>query len=161
MLRAKSPAVVNGIVVLSRLHCGHAGRAPGMTIQIKRPKTYEDLALGWMNEIHDGLPDDFEGDDMGYFVSEMNFLAAPEAQWAFLRRCIDLAWTDDQLGHIAAGPFEHLLGFHGADFIDRVEAEAAANPKFGRMTLGSWRHMMTDDVWSRVQAIQARAEPSE
>jgi hypothetical protein len=161
MVGPKSPAVVGGIVVLSPTHGGHTGRAPGMTTQIKRPKTYEDLAIGWMKEIDDGLPDDFEGDDMAYFVTEMTFLAPPEAQWAFLRLCIDLASTDDQLGHIAAGPFEHLIGFHGADFIDRVEAEAAANPRFARMTLSSWRHSMTDDVWTRVQAIQARAKLSE
>lgn len=130
-----------------------------MTIQIQRPTSYEDLAIGWLNEIQDGLPDDFEGDDLSYFVVEMNFTAPPDAQWSFLRRCVELAWTGDQLGHIAAGPFEHLLGFHGVDFIDRVEAEAATNPKFSQMTTSALRHGMTDDVWARVQAIQARAGP--
>lgn len=88
----------------------------------------------------------------------MNFTAPAENQWAFILYAIEAAKTDDELGAIAAGPFEHLLGWHGPAYIDAVEARALSDPKFARMTTYAWQYKMSDDVWRRVQAIQARAK---
>jgi hypothetical protein len=52
------------------------------------------------------------------------------------------------------------MGWHGADFIDAVEAQVAADPKFARMLGGVWKYMMTDEVWERVQALKARYSDS-
>lgn len=137
-------------------------RGPKMTIhttQSQPPTTCRELARAWMAEIQDGVPDASEGaepkDDIGMTVVSMTFLRSAEIQWDFLLSCVEEAETEDQLSHIAAGPFEGLMGRHGADYIDRVEVRAAIDRKFARMVCDSWRHMMTDEVWARVQAIQA------
>lgn len=94
----------------------------------------------------------------GDAVVLMNFTAAPEQQWTFLLCAVEAADADDEVGSIAAGPFEHLLGWHGPAYIDAVEARALNDPKFARMTTYAWQYKMPDDVWQRVQAIQARAK---
>jgi hypothetical protein len=63
--------------------------------------------------------------------------------------------SDDELRHIAAGPLEHLLGWHANDVIARVEAQAAADHKFARTLTAVWQYMMSDEVWARVEAMQA------
>ncbi len=93
---------------------------------------------------------------MGERVVLLSFTAAPELQWRFILLAIALAQTDEELGHIAAGPIEHLLGWHGEQFIARVESEASAAPKFARAMVRVWRYRMSDDIWFRVQALQAR-----
>jgi hypothetical protein len=65
------------------------------------------------------------------------------------------AESDDELGHIAAGPVEHLLGWNGELFIAQIEQLAAADPKFARMLTGVWKYKIPEAVWARVQAIQA------
>ncbi|WP_406696229.1 DUF6869 domain-containing protein [Singulisphaera sp. Ch08] len=90
----------------------------------------------------------------------MNFTAAPEHQWQFIQAVLAEADSDDDLGHVAAGPMEHLMGWHGADYIEKVEERAAADPKFARMLGGVWKYMMNDDVWERVQALKARHSDS-
>lgn len=111
------------------------------------------LARLWLEEVRSGKePAD---DDARSAVVLMNFTAPPEVQWAFLEAAVEGSVGDEELYALAAGPFEHLLGFHGDDYIARVEAKCRTEPKFARMTTGAYRHLMNDDVWSRVQAIQA------
>ncbi|HEX8257794.1 MAG TPA: hypothetical protein VF589_09175 [Allosphingosinicella sp.] len=76
-------------------------------------------------------------------------------QWAFLKAAVDCAETNGELRAVAAGPFEHLLGSHGEHYIAQVESRCREDGKFARMTTAAWRHRMGDDVWRRVQAIQA------
>jgi len=95
--------------------------------------------------------------DVGQSVVLMNFTARPEHQWRFIRAAVAQAESDEVLGHIAAGPMEHLLGWHGADYIEAVEAaQAASDPKFARMLVGVLKYKMNDEVWGRVQALKAR-----
>ena len=88
----------------------------------------------------------------------MNFTKPADVQWAFILSAVQYAKTDNTLGHLAAGPLEHILGRHGDDYIDRVEAQAGQSEKFERMLTGSWRYLMNDDVWRRLQALQERAK---
>ena len=94
--------------------------------------------------------------DLSMMVVMMNFTAAADDQWQFIRGAVAYAGSDDELGQIAAGPLEHLLGWHGEKFITQVEQQAGADPKFARMLTGAWKYRMSDEVWARVQAIQAR-----
>jgi len=71
---------------------------------------------------------------------------------------ISLATTDRQLGDIAAGQIEHLLGWHGEKYIDIIEQEAEANPKIAKALTGVLKYMMSDQVWARVQKLQRQAE---
>ncbi|MGL4460589.1 MAG: DUF6869 domain-containing protein [Planctomycetia bacterium] len=118
------------------------------------PDAMADFAAAWLAELRDGSPSD--GSGVGQAVVMMNFVASPEQQWLFIRAAIDQANSDDELGSIAAGPLEHILGRHGDAYIETVEVEAARDTKFARMLTGAWKYMMSDEVWGRVQAIQAR-----
>ena len=114
------------------------------------------LARAWVAEIRSGKPP--TKDDVGTKVTLMNFTALPAVQWTFLNAAVDAAETDDELGAIAAGPFEHLLGFHGDDYISLVESRANDDPSFARMITGAWQHGMSEEVWGRVRSIQASVQ---
>jgi hypothetical protein len=86
----------------------------------------------------------------------MEFTATPEQQWQFILPAVALAETDDELACIAAGPIEHLLGWHGEKYIEKVERQAATDPQFGRALTGVWKYLIKDEIWARVQALQAR-----
>ncbi|HEX9960409.1 MAG TPA: hypothetical protein VGB00_05725, partial [Pyrinomonadaceae bacterium] len=55
------------------------------------------------------------------------------------------------------GAIEYLLGRAGEEYIDSVEREAEVNPKFAKALTGVLQYMMTDEIWARVQASQAKA----
>ncbi len=115
------------------------------------PDEWADLAERWLGERRGT-----GGGDAGETVVLMNFTAAPERQWEFILAAVAAASSDDELAHIAAGPIEHLLGFHGERWIARIEREAGTDCKFARALTGVWQHLMTDAVWARVRALQAQ-----
>lgn len=115
---------------------------------------WDAFACAWLAELRGEADDD---SDMGQRVVMMNFTSTAQHQWLFITAAIGHAKTDDELGHIAAGPVEHILGKRGDDNIDRVEGMSASNPRFKKMMIGVWKHMMNDNVWKRVQAIQTSA----
>ena len=113
----------------------------------------EHLAHRWLAEIRgNSSGGEF---DSGQSVVSMNFSAPPEIQWRFILIAVSLSESDDELGHVAAGPIEHLLGWHGEACIGLVENEVATNPKLARALTGVWQYMMSAEVWSRVQRLQA------
>ena len=114
---------------------------------------WEAFARSWIAELRDSPTD--ADDDVGQSVVMMNFTAKPEHQWQFILAAITHA-SDEELGHIAAGPVEHLLGKHGENYIEKVEQRAEADPKFARMLAGVWKYMMKDEVWARVEALKAK-----
>lgn len=86
-------------------------------------------------------------------IVAMTFESTPELQWDVILGMIRQA-TEDDLGHIAAGPIEGLLGWHGPAWIEYVEAEARLNPKFARAMTGVWKYMIPDDVWERIKLVK-------
>ena len=111
------------------------------------------FAADWLCEIRTNKPP--TDGDVGSSVVLMNFTAAADVQWTFLQAAVAGATTDEELYAIAAGPFEHLLGTHGEDYVALVESCCRADAKFARMTTAAYQHLMSEDVWSRVRAIQA------
>ncbi len=87
-------------------------------------------------------------------VLDMTFTAPPEDQWRMVLEAVRQARDDEDLGHVAAGPLEGLLGRHGKACIHWVEREAALDPKFARAMIGVWKYTMPDDVWDRVRSLQ-------
>lgn len=114
---------------------------------------WDAFARSWIAELS-GVRSESQS-EVGGSVVMMNFTARPEHQWQFILAAVAHA-SDDELGHIAAGPIEHLLGKHGEQYIESVEQRAEADPKFARMLAGVWKYMMTDEVWARVEALKAR-----
>lgn len=115
----------------------------------------QSLAVGWFDEIRAKDRDEETTDDYGDAVVLMNFTAPTEAQWDFIKLAVATATDESEFFAVAAGPFEHLMGFHGESYIDQVECFAATNHSFRKMVSGSSKHLMSDDVWARVQAIKA------
>ena len=112
----------------------------------------EHLAHRWLADIRGNLSGG-ESDSCQSVVS-MNFSAPPEIQWRFILIAVSLSESDDELSQAAAGPIEHLLGWHGEAYISLVENEVATNPKFARALTGVWQYIMSAEVWSRVQRLQ-------
>src|SRR5262249_25692720 len=104
---------------------------------------WDAFAQAWIAELR-GTPGDSES-DVGQSVVMMNFFARPAKQWQFILAAMAHA-SDEELGHIAAGPVECLLGKYGEEYIGEVERQAASDPKFARMLAGVWKYMMSDDV---------------
>jgi hypothetical protein len=121
------------------------------------PSDWDAFARAWIAELR-GTPEESES-DVAESVVMMNFTARPEQQWQFILAAVARA-SDEELGHIAAGPVEHLLGKHAEEYIAEVERRAASDPKSARMLAGVWKYMMSDDVWARVQALKERLADS-
>ncbi|HEY3814612.1 MAG TPA: hypothetical protein VGL66_15430 [Caulobacteraceae bacterium] len=112
-----------------------------------------EFAAAWLETCgNDEPPID---NSIGVAVTAFTFRASPELQWKFIEIAVQLAKSVDDLCAIAAGPVEKLLGDHGDDYIACVEARCVADAKFRRMVCGVWQYEMTDEVWGRVQALQA------
>ena len=80
----------------------------------------------------------------------------PEVCWSsilYVLSVIGADVSDRRFGVLAAGPLEDLLDNHGEAFIDRVEAEAKANPAFAILLGGVWRSTIDDAVWKRMQKV--------
>ena len=115
---------------------------------------WQDFATAWIAELGGASSDE----DWGQKVVLMNFTASPDQQWQFLVAAVNSARTKDHLAAIAAGPLEHLLAKHGDEYISRVEVEARNSKAFAKAVADVWRNSMNNEVWSRVQAIQATVE---
>jgi hypothetical protein len=78
----------------------------------------------------------------------------PERAWQIIRRLCEKSPDEQFESILAAGPVEDLLSQHGPAFIERVEQEAAANPRFNHLLGGVWRLDMSDEIWQRVQSAR-------
>lgn len=117
-----------------------------------KPDDWKAFAADWFQELRAAEPD--EESNIRQTVVLMNFTASAEAQWQFILAAVAQAQSDDDLGHVAAGPLEHLLGRHGSEFIERVEQQAAQDLKFARTMTGVWKYMMSDEIWLRVETVK-------
>ena len=80
--------------------------------------------------------------------------ADAEAVWQAILRIMQRELSEEQISLLAAGPVEDLLALHGAQFIDRIEAEALRSPAFAHVLGGVWRRDMTPEMWQRVEAAR-------
>jgi hypothetical protein len=80
----------------------------------------------------------------------------PDAAWFLILEILRRNNTPQILEVLSAGPLENLLAKHGDRMIATVEAEAKNNPSFASLLGGVWKNDMSEDVWSRVQAVWNR-----
>jgi len=78
----------------------------------------------------------------------------PEDAWQLILAIYNKDQSWKVKAQLAAGPVEDLLAHHGAQFIDRVEAEAGKNPAFANLLGGVWQNSMSEDVWQRLCACR-------
>jgi len=83
----------------------------------------------------------------------------PERAWRLTLRMTTLAQDDAVLlAAVAAGPLEDLLCSSGPTLIDRVEAQAAADPTFRKCLASVYGHTrMPAAIHARVRAITEEA----
>jgi hypothetical protein len=113
-----------------------------------------DLIRAYLADATKHVEDDTTGAVMA--ITGMTFVAGADEQWDVILEVIAEAPDEDRtLQCIAAGPLEGFLGRFDTAVIDRVEEEAARDPKFRRVLSGVWRHRMSAPVWERVRVIQA------
>lgn len=112
------------------------------------------FAVRWLASLQAASTDE----EVGQAVVMLGFMAPADQQWEFLVAALDNSTCDEELLHIAAGPAECLLSRKGEDSITWFEERASLDRRFARMLTGVWRHMMSDDVWRRVQALQANVD---
>lgn len=93
---------------------------------------------------------------IGWHEFEWITQSHPEYAWTAILAAVSDERCAPYLGTLAAGPMEDLLSGHGAQFIDRVEAQARSDPQFAMFLGGVWRFQMADEVWARVQAVWDR-----
>src|SRR5712664_2576918 len=91
---------------------------------------WDAFAQSWITYLRGSVHD--SNADVGQQVVMMNFMAGPEQQWKFILAAVAHA-SDEELGHIAAGPVEHLLSKHGSEYIEKIGQHAENDPKFARM----------------------------
>jgi hypothetical protein len=129
---------------------GRVARDPIESWRDASEEDVEALARDWA--------EDLECKDEGVqgAVVMMNFTAPPHIQWKFILEAVALAQTKEQLGALAAGPMEHLLGHHGDDYVEKFEQRAAADSKFARAVTGMWQYMISNENWRRIEAVQRR-----
>lgn len=94
-------------------------------------------------------PDADAADWMYVWVVEM-LQQHPDAAWPVVLALVAVARDDGDLAVVAAGPIEELLVAHGPRVIERVEAQAARDPRFRRALSGVWRSEIEETVWARV-----------
>jgi hypothetical protein len=83
--------------------------------------------------------------------------APADVWWDFILAAMTREHNDESLAFFAAGPLEDFLSEYGDTVIGRVENEAERSRLFQRAVSGVWRNDISDGVWARVRALQARA----
>ncbi|MEM8945414.1 MAG: DUF6869 domain-containing protein [Planctomycetota bacterium] len=129
-------------------------------------KDWDGFAKAWIAEISGveppalpELPQIFPDDPItsaSEFVVPMNFTASAESQWRFIE-VVFRHGNDETMGHLAAGPVEHLLSKHGDEYIERIETLAQSDPGFASMLSTCRKHLMSEAVWQRL--CRARNKP--
>lgn len=112
------------------------------------------LARDWLMELR-GTPTVVDV-DVGCAVTLLTISSTPEQHWQFILAAVAQAASDGELEHVAAGPLRRLLSWHGEEYIDEVERQAATDRKFGRALTGVRKSTIADHLWTRLQALQGR-----
>ena len=81
----------------------------------------------------------------------------PMALWDLILDILHRDPPNEVIEVLAAGPLEDYLVKCGSNVIEKVELQAAKDPKFRNLLGGVWKNTMTDDVWVRVQACWDRS----
>jgi hypothetical protein len=80
-----------------------------------------------------------------------------EDLWRLIVTIHSLDQSTKVMGRLSAGPIEDLLANEGENFISRVEAKAKSDPGFATILGGVWKRGMSDEIWSRLEAVWDRS----
>ena len=127
-----------------------------MTSPLPISKLLEDW-LSWAQWVSAEDRDESQaGNFIGFDEFDWIVKEHPEHAWNAILAAVKDPRAEPYIAILAAGPIEDLICHHGAQFIDRVEAEARANPAFASALGGVWQSQTPDEIWSRVQRVWDR-----
>jgi hypothetical protein len=78
----------------------------------------------------------------------------PTSTWPLVTEVVQQG-SDRAVGRLGAGLLEDILRDHGPTVIDRIESEAADNPRFRYCLSHVWPVEMAAGIWDRVVAARA------
>ena len=81
----------------------------------------------------------------------------PDQLWGLILEVLRQDPATEVIEVLAAGPLEDYISQLGDSVIEKVEAQAAIDPKFRSLLGGVWRNGMSDDILSRGQACWDRS----
>lgn len=116
-----------------------------------------DLASRWVElVVGESLGDDSacldDLDDME-LVIVMSFFAPLEQSLTFIDEVVRITDSEDVLFRLAAGVLEEVLSRHGEECMDWFEARARDEVKFRVALRGMYQHLISDEVWARIQLL--------
>lgn len=79
----------------------------------------------------------------------------PKQAWDLILELVRQASTDGALGAVGAGPIEDFVGLNAEAWIERIERQAANDPRFCRALTWAWRGRTSELLWERVQRATA------
>lgn len=77
----------------------------------------------------------------------------PDDAWRTILAILARRPSEDVTGALAAGPLEDLIEDHGDAFIERIEAEARADPAFRQVLCGVWPSNIPE-IWERIETAR-------
>ncbi len=116
-------------------------------------------AAVWLRYHREQRDEDFWAVDAVFPLPQQD----PERAWSLILALVEQA-SFEALGHIGAGPLEHLVKAHAPSFIDRIERQAATDLKFKEALASIWLNSWHQDpgVISRLVAASGdQIEPFE
>ncbi len=116
-------------------------------------------AAVWLRYHREQRDEDFWAVDAVFLLPQDD----PERTWSLILALVEQA-SFEALGHIGAGPLEHLVEAHAPSFIDRIERQAATDLKFKEALASIWLNRWHQDpgVISRLVAASGdQIEPFE
>ena len=114
----------------------------------------DSLVNAWLANLESGCKD---GATNPAFIamSIVKPASDPDQGWTLILEGIRRASSEKILGMIGASAIENFLSHHGKQFIDRVEHQAEADPRFRTALAHMWKFGEIDEsVWERVRRLQ-------
>ena len=87
-------------------------------------------------------------------VSDWHLEGNHELLWQFILTTYKRNLSASVQAMLAAGPLEDFLVNFGEMYIEQVETLSTKDPSFRHLLRGVWKNAMTDEVWSRIQALR-------
>lgn len=105
----------------------------------------------------EGAPDGDACRQAGWSIGELAH-TDPETCWRLIETACDEPLSDEDLAYLCAGLFEDLMGAHGAQFIDRVEAFTRQHARMRLLVATAWKGAMAGAVWDRISSLRERLD---
>ena len=118
-----------------------------------------ELASAWIAHRHayKGDVGQIQSDWAEDLINSLMYDGHPEEVWRCIVAIHNLDHSPRVRQILSAGLIEDLLSQHGDRFIARVERQAQLDPSFANTLGGVWKSGMTEEVWTRLQAVWGRS----